>query len=140
MLWYEGWLSYAQREAEAMMNPPPPPPALEDVQRLWDTLDATMRSAGYRYSAHRRYAEAERELWQLATRLQVQTACKVGMDLGHSAVGMIMATATTKLILFDTGRLSEDDGHQLPLHVRVVASRLACLVVLLHAELSVVRF
>eukprot|EP01047_Picozoa_sp_COSAG01_P113724 COSAG01_NODE_42431_length_440_cov_0.756598_2_plen_45_part_01 len=30
MLWYEGWLSYAQREAEAMMNPPPPPPASED--------------------------------------------------------------------------------------------------------------
>jgi hypothetical protein len=113
---------------QAGLLPPPPDPTLQDVERLWAALEDTHLAASFRFASERQILAADEELWTRAHQIRAKTACKIGLDVGHSAVAMAMATGETSLVLLDVGSTHatdteedesevEGDHHRLPLHV-----------------------
>ena len=114
---------------QAGLIPPPPDPTKQDLERLWAALEDTHLAASFRFASERQVKEADEQLWQRARQARAKTACKIGLDVGHAAVSMAMATGETSLVLLDVGSMhaadAEEDGsseaaiddHRLPLHV-----------------------
>ena len=112
---------------QAGLIPPPPDPTEQDLERLWAALEDTHLAASFRFASERQVKEADLTLWQRARQTRAKTACKIGLDVGHAAVAMAMATGETSLVLLDVGSMhaadAEDaseatiDDHRLPLHV-----------------------
>ena len=70
----------------------------------WDILDAVMlkADAGYRFMAGYVREYQVRRMWLLARRPAVRTFCETGFNGGHSAVAMLLASATLVVHSFDT--------------------------------------
>ena len=119
----DAW-KYGQKVAGLL--PPPPDASEEDVEHLWDALEDTHLAASFRFASERQIVAADMALWRRGRELRAKTACKIGLDVGHAAVAMALATGETSLVLLDVGSTAAaGDGvssggssdHRLPLHV-----------------------